>query len=216
MKQLLTDKDRDMLGERIAEAEKLTGSQIVLATVKRCDNYAEIPWKAFALGSTLAGFIVFLLNFFVFGWITNTLIFFSISVIIATGILFAILTILIQGFARLFLLDSRKETETMQYAESFFLSHELFATEGRKGILLLVSQFERQVIIIPDKGVKEFLTSDVLKNTISKMAHFLKKNEVRKAFEIGLDEIISVLKQSEIEKQVKNELSNEIIEEEGV
>lgn len=216
MKQFLNDLDRTLLNKSIAEAESLTKAQIVLAAIKRCDNYSEIPWKAFAFGASLAGLIVFLLDFFVFGWTTNIVILLSIAVILVNGLLFVLLTILISGFARLFLSESRKETETFQYAESLFLSKELFSTKGRRGILLLVSQFERQVVILPDKGVRDQLSADEMKDTISKMTKFLKQNEVRKALETGLNEFISILSQPEYIGPANNELSNEIIEEEGV
>jgi uncharacterized membrane protein len=67
MKQILSDTDRTLLDKRIAEAEKQTNAQIVLATVKRSDNYTEIPWKAFAFGSSIAGFFVFLLDWLIPG-----------------------------------------------------------------------------------------------------------------------------------------------------
>ncbi|MEA3461198.1 MAG: hypothetical protein U9R49_04900, partial [Bacteroidota bacterium] len=55
MKQILTETDRTLLDRRIAEVEKHTGAQIVLASVIRSDCFAEIPWKAFALGASIAG-----------------------------------------------------------------------------------------------------------------------------------------------------------------
>ncbi len=109
------------------------------------------------------------------GWGMGTLILFPVATILATGTLFVFLTILFQGFARLFLSEGRRETETMQYAESLFLSRELFATEGRRGILLLISQFERQVVILPDKGVRDRLSIEVMDNIISKMTQYLRK-----------------------------------------
>ena len=216
MKQILSDTERSMLDRRIAEAEMKTKAQIVLATVKRSDSYTEIPWKAFAFGISVSGFIVFLYDLFVFHWITDTMVLLSVAAIFAAGVILTLLTLLIPRFARLFLSDSRKETETLQYAESLFLSHELFATENRRGILLLVSHFERQVVILPDKGVRNHLSVDVMKNIISKMKQYLQHNEVSNALEIGLEELINALCPSESQVPGKNELSNEIIEEDGV
>jgi putative membrane protein len=215
MKQILSDTDRTLLDKRIAEAEKQTKAQIVLATIKRSDNYTEIPWKAFAFGSSIAGFFVFLLNLLISGWITGAVILFSVIIILATGCFFALLTLLFPVIARLFLSENRKETETRQYAESLFLSRELYATESRRGILLLISQFERQVVILPDKGVREPLSIDVMVNIISRMTQYLKQNEVRNALETGLDELIAALCPAPSTGQDKNELSDEIIEEEG-
>ena len=51
MKHILSEDDKIFLEARIAETEKKTRAQIVLATAARCDSYAEIPWKAFAFGA---------------------------------------------------------------------------------------------------------------------------------------------------------------------
>jgi putative membrane protein len=212
MKQILSDTDRILLDKRINEAETQTKAQIVLATVKRSDSYSEIPWKAFAFGVSISGFAVFLLGIFILRWITDTMILFSVASILATGAIFVLITLFSPRFARLFLSESRKESETLQYAESLFLSRELFATEGRRGILLLVSQFERQVVILPDIGVRDRLSTEVIKNIISKMTQNLRKKEVRKAMETGLEELVSELCPSASSRPDKNELSNEIIE----
>jgi putative membrane protein len=216
MKHILSDVDRTLLDKLIAEAEKQTKAQIVLATIKRSDSYAEIPWKAFAFGSSVAGFAVFLLNISVMGWVTDKIVLFSVTAILATGVMFVLLTLLIPQFARLFVSESRRVTETMQYAESLFLERELFATEGRRGILLLVSQFERQVVILPDKGGRDQLKILVIKNIISNMKQYLRKNEIRKALETGLEEVIRELCSSASTRPDKNELSNKIIEGEGI
>ena len=144
--------------------------------------------------------------------ITNTTILFMVAAILVTGVIFMLLTLLFPGFARLFLSESRRETETLQYAKALFLSRELFNTEDRRGILLIVSQFERQVVILPDKGVRDRLTPEVMKKIISKMAQPLRQNEVRKALETGLEELVSELSSSALSRPDKNELSNEIIE----
>jgi putative membrane protein len=214
MRHILSEADRDLLDRRIADTEIKTRAQIVLAAVRRSDSYAEIPWKAFAIGSVLAGLTVFLVDSLVLGWITGTIIILSAAFILATGILSAMLTVFVPGFARLFLTENRRETETLQYAESMFLSRELYETEGRRGILLLVSQFERQVIILPDKGVRDFLSTEVMKGIISKMTPQLRKRMMRDAMETGLEELNRVLGPTVKSRPDKNELGNEIIEEE--
>jgi len=216
MKYILTDKDRTLLDKRIAETEKQTGAQIVVASVKRSDSYAEIPWKAFAIGASVASLVAIVMDLFVLGWLSETLIIFSVAVIPASGALFALLSVLFPRFGILFLPPQRKETETMQYAESLFLSRELFSTEDRRGILLLVSQFERQVVILPDKGIRSLLSDEVLKGVISSMTIHLRRNELRQALETGLDGIYAALGSPVPGGSGRNELSDEIIEEEGI
>ncbi len=213
MKHILSEDDKIFLEARIAEAEKKTRAQIVLATARRCDSYAEIPWKAFAFGASIAALIVFLFDLFFPVWYTGTITLLSIGAILAAGIIPALLTVTCESFARIFLLQSRKQQETLQYAESLFLTRELFATGGRRGILMLISRFEKQIVILRDTGVRDRLSMDVMRSIISKMTLPLRKKEFRKAFETGLDELLIVLEPPLKGTEERNELSNEIIEE---
>ncbi len=217
MKPVLSENDRIQLGQRIAEVEKITKTQVVLGTVKRCDVYAEVPWKAFALGTSVAGLLVFSFDLFLFSWISHTTILISVAAILSAGLIIIFLTLLFPRFARLFISGYRLETETQQYAESLFLSHELFSTERRSGILLLICLFERRVVILPDKGLSSRVSQEALKRiiklTTQSLAH---NNDVRHAMEIALNEFIRIIEPLSPDETVKDELSNEIMEEAGV
>ena len=216
MKQILSDTERNQLDQLIKEAEERTKAQIVLVVVKRCDNYPEIPWKAFALSVAITGFLIFLYNLMVPGWISNMLVFFSMAAPLVAGAFFVLLTVLFPRSARLFLSDNRVEAETRQYAESLFYNREFFATEGRTGVLLLVSQFERWVVILPDKGLSNRVTAGAMKKIIDKMSLHLRHKEIKLAMETGLEQLIKALEDSASDNPVKDELSDEIIEEAGV
>ncbi|MBN1892906.1 hypothetical protein JW906_00345, partial [bacterium] len=153
MKPILSSQDRKRLEERIADAEKRTGAQIVLAVIGRSDVYAELPWIAFALGASLAGLAVILADAFSNAWPSRSALLIQVASILGAGALPALLTVLIPGFARVFLAGHRAETEVQQYAESLFLRRELSATAGRTGLLLLISLFERRVVVLPDRGL---------------------------------------------------------------
>jgi len=213
---MLTENDKLHLEERIAEAERLTKAQIVMATVERSDSYAEIPWKAFAMGASFTGLLVFSLDLILFSWIQNTTVLISVVTILALASYTVVMTILFPGFARFFLTKGRAEAETRQYAESLFLSKELFSTARRTGILVLVSRFERKVVIVPDKRLSEHVTTDDMKSIIGLMRKPLARNEFRQAFDIAADEIIRIIKPLAIDEPASNELSDEIIEEKGV
>lgn len=216
MKHILSDAERTLLDERITEVEEQTGAQIVLASIVRSDSYLEIPWKAFALGASLASLAMIVLNLFIMGWISSLSIMLSLAAIPALGILLTLLSLIIPGFARILLSSQRRESEVRQYAQSLFLSRELFATKDRRGILLMVSQFERQVVILPDSGIGKQLGEDVLDEIIMIMTRHLKQKELGQAMESGLDGIRTALGSSDPAQATRNELSDDIIEEEGV
>ncbi|MFH0975706.1 MAG: TPM domain-containing protein [Spirochaetota bacterium] len=219
MAQILSDNDRGRLDKLVEEAEKSTNAQIVLAAVKRSDSYAELPWKAFALGASVAGLLVFYFDLLSPGWGSDTMVLVSVASILAAGAAFALLAIVLPVFGRLFLSADRAETEVRQYAESLFLSREIFATSGRTGILMLISMFEREIVILPDKGLANRLSENAMQNIILKMTAQLKRNEIAGAMETGVKEIgktLGATASAAIKSAGKDELSNEIIEEKGV
>lgn len=219
MERILSDHERSRLDERIAEAEKRTKAQIVLAVIKRSDAYAELPWKAFALGASIAGLLVFILDLLFYYWISHAMALVAVGVTLAAGAALALLTVFVPGFARLFLSAHRAELEVRQYAESLFLAREIFATGGRTGILLLVSLFERQVILLPDKGLNDILLRNAMDDVITPMIPSLTRNKICRALEDGLERLTQVLEDVAVDGTAgtdEKDLSDEIIEEKGV
>jgi len=216
MKDKLTDQDRIRLDQRIAEAEKRTGAQIVLAVIERSDSYAELPWKAFALGASIAGLLVSVLSLMRPEWTSSATVLTAVVTTLAIGAIAALLCVFVPGFARLFLHAHRAEVEAHQHAKSLFLAHELFATHERTGLLLLVSLFERQVVILPDRGLAKRLSTDDAQRTIARMTPSLAAGNAALALEQGLTELEQILVVSAPGRSTKNELPDEIIEEKGL
>lgn len=216
MKPVLSENDKDLLEKKITRAEEHLRSQLVLATVIRSDSYPEIPWKAFALGVSVSGLLALSGNLLFPGWIQGMAVLIAVLAMLATGAAMALLTILLPVFARLFLNDSRAETETRQYAESLFLSRQLFLTKHRTGILLLISLFEKKVVIIPDKGISDHVSSVDIQRIITLMKAPLGRNEFRLSMEIAVDELTRIIEPLTADDTTGNELSNRIIEERGL
>ncbi len=215
MKPILSGQDRSRLDLRIADTEKRTQTQIVLALIQRSDTYEELPWKAFALGASISGLLLLLLNGWLYDWGPYVTPIIMVVGMLACGALLALLTVIFQRFAKCFLSDHRAEVEVQQYAKSLFLERELFATQKRAGILILVSLFERRVVILPDKGLDDRLKEDDIQNIIAAIMPLLKRKQISKAFDAGLDHLSRILTTS-APYTGDDELPNEIIEKEGV
>ncbi|MHB8137094.1 MAG: TPM domain-containing protein [Smithellaceae bacterium] len=210
MKHSLTDEERKELDQRTAAAEKRTGVQIVLAIIERSDSYAELPWKAFALGASIAGLLIFIMNFL---WPLNSPVMaalLAVVMILAAGAGLALLTVFIPDFARLFLPAHRAEAETKQYAESLFLNKQLFATRERKAVLLLVSLFERRIVVLPDVGLIQKINQQATENIIQHMRIYLKAGQTARALETGLKKLEDIIRPSEPSHELPN-----VIEEKG-
>lgn len=215
MKHILSEQQRIQLDQRIVEVEKKTGVQIVLAVIERSDAYAELPWKAFALGSSLAGLGAVLLNLLQPEWHSNLTVLLVVVATLATGAACALLCIALPSFARLFLAAHRAKVEARQYAESLFLSREVFATRGRTGLLLLLSMFEQRVVLLPDSGLRKRLSREAQQAIVDSITTSLVTGSVSAALANGLRGLEQILAATATGAARENELPNAIIEEEG-
>jgi len=109
MKQALNDEEKKTLDRHIGEAENRTGAQIVIAVIRRSDAYPDLPWKAFALGSSLAGLAVFIANILRSPASPTVAALLTILTILAAGAVLALLCVFVPTIARLFLSLHRAE-----------------------------------------------------------------------------------------------------------
>jgi putative membrane protein len=215
MKYKLTEQEQQFLNTRVAEAEQRTGAQIVLAVVGRSDSYPELPWKAFALAASAGGFAAVLSDHMRASWHAPETVLVTAAASLIAGATAALLVAAWPGFARLFLDRTRAEAETLQYAESLFLKRELFSTTGRSGILLLVSLFERQVVVLPDAGLAKRLGRDGLASIIRRMTTLLVDGRVSGALDQGLVALEELLAATAPLTPAKNELKDAVVQEDG-
>jgi putative membrane protein len=211
----LKEEEKVRLEALVAETEKRTGSQIVLAVIERCDAYAEIPWKAFALGCSVAS--LFALNLSIVNHFSSPgkAVLLAIVMILSAGAGLALLSIFLADFARLFLQKNRAETEIRQYAQSLFYSREMFATGDRKAVLLLIGLFERQIVVLPDTGLVEKINEKAIENITNNMRPYLRNGKTAQALESGLRQLEGIITDRNLSFPLANELPNDIIEEKG-
>jgi putative membrane protein len=179
--------------ERVAALERATGVEAVAAVIARADSYPEIPWKAFALGASIASLAAVAAALFDPGWEAFEAVADTAVAVLAVGAAAALATVWIAPLARLFLPLARREAEALQYAQAMFLEAELHRTPRRDGILLLVSLFEHEVVVLADRGVSDRLGPAGLDPVIAAVTARLKQRQLREALVAGLARLEDVL-----------------------
>jgi len=148
--------------QRVARLEAATGAEAVAAVVARSDSYPEIPWKAFALGTSLAAGAAFAAALLAPQWAGVAAVMETAVTMLVVGAAAALPTVWCPPLARLFLPRARRQAEALQTAQAMFLESELQRTRGRDAVLLLVCLFEREVVVLPDHGLQGRLGQDAL------------------------------------------------------
>jgi putative membrane protein len=184
---MLTKAEADAVEARIRALEAHTGVEVVTTIVGRADAYTELPWMAAAFGAAFTAFAIALVDLRHPEWPTA---FHGLSLAVAIlgiGVICGLLAHFVPVIARPFLRPRRAQAEVHQFAAAHFLERELFATPHRLGLLILVSLFERRVVILPDRGVRDHATGDDWDDVIAQMTPALREGRLADALRDGLD-----------------------------
>ncbi|HEU0289701.1 MAG TPA: TPM domain-containing protein [Burkholderiales bacterium] len=203
--------------QRAAAVEKITGVEVVAAVTARADSYPEIPWKAFALGASLGAAAAVATALLEPGWDAAEAVVETVVAVLASGGVIALATIWIAPLARLFVPRARREAEVLQSAQAMFLESGLTRTRRRDGILVLVSLFEREVVVLADIGLQDRLAPTALAPVIAAITARLKRGQLRDALEDGLARLEETLVARGFRPQAgdTSELSDAVIQRRG-
>lgn len=211
----VTEQEQSQINELVAEAEAKSGAQMLIAIVAKTDAYPEIPWKAFAIGAAVAALLVMMDAFYRQDW-PSVHPGFEAAVVLGAGATLALLTVFAPPFARLFLHRLRAEAEVRQYAQAMFLERGVFQTRERVGVLLLISLFEREVVILPDVGVRRHLADAQIVTVIAPMRPLLARQRIVAACAAGLTALAAVLQDKLLPPAAAgNELPDSVVQERG-
>ena len=189
----LTPQQAAAIERRIGEVEAGTGVQIVAAVWPRSDDYPEIPWRAFALGASVAALIAIAFDIGRPDWLSAQALLLQAIMILGVGALAGLVAAKPSAYARQFLTQARARTETRQCAESLFLTRELFATPRRDAVLLFVSQFEHRVVIVPDVYCRGRVSHAEWEAVIAQMTPKLREGRTADALLAGLSAVEALM-----------------------
>jgi putative membrane protein len=181
------------IDDNIARVEARVGIPVAVAVVGKADTYAELPWMAFALGVSLAALVTVVADWLHPDWITARVALLHTTTLLGAGVASALAAVFVPAYARLFLRPALRDLEVRHYTESLFLRRELFKTQQRNGILILICRFERKVEILADVGLHGRVTEADWAGTIAAMTPHLRDARLAAAFEAGLNALGAML-----------------------
>jgi putative membrane protein len=213
----LTEEEQGLLSARVAGLEARTGVQAVAAVIGKSDSYPEVPWKAFALGAALAALYSAARSLIAYDWEAGESALEHSVVILGSGAVLALLAVLLGPVARLFTDKRRRDLEVTQYAKALFFDRGLDRTRGRIGILLLVSMFERKVVILADDGFEARIDREDWQRLTDRMTLLLSRGNVVGALHAGLEGLEALLLERgyRVDESAEDELPNAVLQLKG-
>ena len=212
----LTSTEADAIEAQVARVESRTGVQIVTAVVGKSDTYVELPWKAFALGASLAAFGVVAADTWRPEWVTAGTALLHVVTILGVAAACALLAVFVPAFGRLFLRATRRDSKCASTRSRCF-SRGSCSARAAHGVLVLVSLFERRIEILPDTGLHDRVSEADWRAVVSRMTPLLRQARPFHALQEGLDALEALLaaKGFRAAEAGANDLPDRPIEERG-
>ena len=149
-----SEEDQNRIKAAVKQAEEKISGEIVPVFVEQSGFYTLAQYRGALISAVITFAGVILYDRLVPNWgVFDPIYFFSIVVL--GGIVGAALPQFIVPLKRFLVGQKHFDRATRAKAENAFLEEEVFATRHRTGIMLFISFFEREVIVMADRGISK-------------------------------------------------------------
>ncbi len=214
----LATNDVQSIKNAVQEAEKKTSAEIVCAVATESGRYD----RAEGIGGVFFS-LAFLLGFQAYGvvmtgagqWAAPMALGFMWQAVLLTGgyIFGSVLLSYIHPLRRLLTSQKEMKEEAQKAASHVFQARGLHRTQGHGGILIFVSLFERQVVVLTDQGVTKTVGNDFSNQLRDKMTPLLHQKKTKEAFVEAIHLCVAKLETLlPVKPDDKNELPNDLLQ----
>lgn len=216
----LTKKEKDLIAQTVAKAEKNTSGEIAVVVAKQSCDYAVYE-LTFAV---IMGLIFMISSLLFYSKIDNFIMnrFWSESELITTSVigLGSFVVIIIFYFLanlpfidRLIIPKSVKNTKAQEKAQLSFLEYGVSKTRDRTGVLIFITNLEKKVLILADTGIAEVYPNESWQKQVDRIVNGIKGNNFGAELVKVILEIGNVLTNNfPIKEDDTNELSDHVRE----
>jgi putative membrane protein len=158
IKKRFNDSDLQRIKDAVKLAEEKISGEIVPVIVERSGRYLIANYKGSLIGASLAFMTMIVLDRYIITDASNTLFYdpvFIFFMVILGGVVGALIPHLSERARRLLLSQVYMDQTTRQRAENAFLEEEVFNTRQRTGIMIFISFFEHEVMVMADRGISK-------------------------------------------------------------
>lgn len=158
LKEKFNEDDLQRIKAAVKRAEEKISGEIVPVMVERSDAYVVANYRATLALSAVAFLFMIILDRFIIYDASRALYYdplFIFIVVLLGGVIGATLPEIFPSAKRLFLSRKAMDICCREAAENAFLQEEIFNTRHRTGIMIFISFFEHEVIVIADRGISK-------------------------------------------------------------
>jgi putative membrane protein len=196
LKAKFSDSDLLRIKASVKEAEDKISGEIVPVIVERSGQYSIANYKGSLIGASLFFVLIVLLDRVLLKHANNTLFYdpvFIFLIVILGGILGAVIPHFSDTIKRSLVAKQYQDLTTRQAAENAFLEEQVFNTRQRTGIMIFISFFEHEVIVMADVGISKVVDQSVWDKIVSDIIKSIRAGKVVEALEEGIRQCGNIL-----------------------
>ena len=191
-----TDQDFERIKAAVKEAESKISGEIVPVFVERSGFYTIANYRSAMIVASLFFLIIILLDRYVPSLTVYEPVYDPLFIFLAVavgGILGAAFPHFIQPAKRWFINQKHLDEATRKKAENAFLQEEVFNTRHRTGIMIFVSFFEREVIVMADRGISKVVDQKEWDKMVRGIVEHIRKGKITEGIEAAIKRCGEVL-----------------------
>lgn len=196
LKQKFTESDLQRIKAAVKQAENEISGEIVPVIVERSGMYALANYKGSLILATISFMLMVILDRYVIVDASTTLFYdpvFIFFVVVLGGILGAALPIFIEPVKRWLIPQKLLDECTRQRAENAFLEEEVFNTRHRTGIMIFISFFEHEVIVMADRGISKVVDQKEWDKIVRDLVIHIRQGKITEGIEAGIKRCGAIL-----------------------
>jgi putative membrane protein len=215
LKKRFSDSDLQRIKDSVKEAEKKISGEIVPVIVDKSGYYSSANYKGGMIGALLAFITMIILDRYVINDAGLTLYYdpvFIFFVVVLGGVLGATIPLLFPAIMRMLVSQKHLDHATHQRAENAFLEEEVFNTRQRTGIMIFISFFEHEVIVMADKGISKVVDQKLWDKIVADLVSTIRAGKVVEGLEGAIKRCGEILleKGFTISADDENELKDDL------
>jgi putative membrane protein len=185
IQQRFKPEDLERIKKAVKEAESKISGEIVPVFVEKSSNYTIANYRAALLGAAAVFFLIVIFDRYVptLAVYDPVLIF---ALVMLGGFIGAVKSHYINPVKRLMLSQSYMDQATRKRAENAFLEEEVFNTRQRTGIMIFISFFEHEVIVMADKGISKEVEQKEWDSMVRKIIDNVKQGKLIDGIEAAI------------------------------
>lgn len=177
--------DLERIKAAVHTAEKKISGEIVPVFVEKSGHYSIAIYRGFLALAALAFLAIIIFDRYVPTLaIYDPLMIFLM--VILMGLIGSLAAHYIDPFKRILMSQTHLDQATRKRAENAFLEEEVFATRHRTGIMIFVSFFEREVIVMADRGISKVVEQKEWDKMVRSITESIRLGKVTEGIEAAI------------------------------